>query len=130
MIEVGPLQSSEIRRALRNAVRQQIDLWDSIQTLEELIEVDFDPLLWVETTSRLLRSGDDLSMAHVKDYLDRGPIYVDSGPRSVRLPELLFKALTRAVDRQIKFWNVLEQLKRFVTVGFDPPAGFRLHARS
>jgi hypothetical protein len=59
-------------------------------------------------------------MAHAKDYLDGCPIYIDSGPRFVRLLELLLKALTRAVYLQIEFWNVLEQLKELVTVGFDP----------
>ena len=57
-------------------------------------------------------------MAHVKDYLDRGPIYIDSWTRCVHA--LLLTALTRAVDLQIEFWNALEQVNKLATVKLDP----------
>ena len=36
---------------LTKAVCLQIELWDAIADLQELVETDFDPLVWVQSTS-------------------------------------------------------------------------------
>ena len=54
---------------LTKAVSLQIELWDTVADLEEFVDVDFDPLGWVQTTSTILDTGTDLTLADVDEYL-------------------------------------------------------------
>jgi hypothetical protein len=54
---------------LTKAVCLQIELWDAIAELEEFVDVDFDPLGWVQTTSTIVDAGTDLTMSDEDDYL-------------------------------------------------------------
>jgi hypothetical protein len=107
-------------RTLRNVVCRQIEFWDCINRLEELVDMPVDPQLWVEKTSTVVTSGGDLTLAHVEDYLAKGLIHVVSENWFFSNRKLLFSELTNAVDLCIKFRNALEQLKRLVDVKFDP----------
>jgi hypothetical protein len=88
--------------------------------LEGLVDMDADPQLWVERTSKVVTSGSDLTLAHVGDYLAGGLIHVVSESWHFPNRELLLPELTNAVNLHIKFRNALEQLKRLVDVKFDP----------
>jgi hypothetical protein len=107
-------------RTLRNVVCRQIELWDCINRLEGLVDMATDAQLWVETTSTVVTSGSDLTLAHVGDYLASCSIQVDSEGAYVPNCELLLPELTNAVNLQIEFRNALEQLKKLVDVKFDP----------
>jgi hypothetical protein len=112
-------------RTLRNVVCRQIEFWDCINRLEELVDIASDPQLWVERISTVVTSGGDLTLTHVGDYLAGGLIHVVSeSSEGLHFPnrELLLPELTNAVNLQIEFRNALEQLKRFVDVTFDPAA--------
>jgi hypothetical protein len=109
-------------RTLRNVVCRQIEFWDCINRLEELVDMDADPQLWVERTSSLVTSGSDLTLAHVEDYLAGGLIHDVSKSWHFPNRELLLPELANAVNLHIKFRNALEQLKRLVDVKFDPAA--------
>jgi hypothetical protein len=109
-------------RTLRNVVCRQIEFWDCINRLEALVDMATDPQLWVERTSAAVRSGSDLTLAHVEDYLAGGLIHVVSERWNFPNRELLLPELTNAVNLHIKFRNALEQLKRLVDVKFDPAA--------
>jgi hypothetical protein len=63
------LRWRELLRKLTKAVCLQIELWDTVADLEALVDTDFDPLAWVQTTSTDVESGNDLTMADVDDYL-------------------------------------------------------------
>jgi hypothetical protein len=54
---------------LKIAVCLQIELWNAIGRLEELLPSDFDPLIWVQATSTIVDTGMELTMADVDDYL-------------------------------------------------------------
>jgi hypothetical protein len=54
---------------LTKAVCLQIELWDAIADLQELVETDFDPLVWVQSTSIVVDAGTDLTLSDVDDYL-------------------------------------------------------------
>jgi hypothetical protein len=54
---------------LTKAVCLQIALWDAIADLQELIETDFDPLVWVQSISIVINAGTDLTLSEVEDYL-------------------------------------------------------------
>lgn len=54
---------------LTKAVCLQIELWDVIADLQELVETDFDPLVWVQSTSIVVNAGTDLTLSDVDDYL-------------------------------------------------------------
>ena len=107
-------------RTLRNVVCRQIELWDCINRLEGLVDLATDAQLWIETTSTMVTSGSDLTLAHVGDYLASYSIQVDSEGAYVPNCELLLPELTNAVNLQIEFRNALEQLKKLVDVKFDP----------
>ena len=107
-------------RTLRNVVCRQIEFWDCINRLEGLVDIAADPQLWVERTSTVVTSGNDLTLAHVEDYLARSLIHVVSESWHFPNRELLFPELANAVNLHIKFRNALEQLKRLVAVKFDP----------
>ena len=107
-------------RTLRKVVCRQIEFWDSINRLEGLVDMATDAQLWVETTSTVVTSGSDLTLAHVGDYLASCSIQVDSEGAYVPNCELLLPELTNAVNLQIEFRNALEQLKQLVDVKFDP----------
>jgi hypothetical protein len=107
-------------RTLRNVVCRQIELWDCINRLEGLVDMATDAQLWVETTSTVVTSGSDLTLAHVGDYLASCSIQVDSEGTYVPNCELLLPELSNAVNLQIEFRNALEQLKKLVDVKFDP----------
>jgi hypothetical protein len=107
-------------RTLRNAVCRQIEFWDCINRLEELIDIASDPQLWVERISTVVTSGSDLTLAHMGDYLACGVIHVASEGSYVPNCELLLPELIKAVNLQIDLRNALEQLKRLVDVKFDP----------
>jgi hypothetical protein len=109
-------------RTLRNVVCRQIEFWDCINRLEELVDTAADPQLWVERTSAAVTSGSDLTLAHVEDYLAGGLMHVVSESWYCPNRELLLPALINAVNLHIKFRNALEQLKRVVDVKFDPAA--------
>src|SRR5450432_862611 len=78
---------------LRNVVCKQIELWDCINRLEELVDMDVDAQLWVDGTSTLVPSGTDLTLAHVDDYLNRGLIHVISKNWNFANRELLLPKL-------------------------------------
>ena len=107
-------------RTLRNVVCRQIELWDCLNRLEGLVDMDTEAQLWVETTSTVVTSGSDLTLAHVGDYLASCSIQVESEGAYVPNCELLLPELTNAVNLQIEFRNALEQLKQLVDVKFDP----------
>lgn len=107
-------------RTLRNVVCRQIDLWDCLNRLEGLVDMATEAQLWVETTSTVVTSGSDLTLAHVGDYLASCSIQVESEGAYVPNCELLLPELTNAVNLQIEFRNALEQLKKLVDVKFDP----------
>ena len=54
---------------LTKAVCLQIELWDAIADLQELVETDFDPLVWIQSTSIVVDAGTDLTLSDVDDYL-------------------------------------------------------------
>jgi hypothetical protein len=54
---------------LKKAVCLQIELWEAVDYLEELTDSDFDPLIWIQTTSTDVDAGADLTMSDVDDYL-------------------------------------------------------------
>ena len=54
---------------LTKAVCLQIELWDAIADLQGLVETDFDPLVWVQSTSIVVDAGTDLTLCDVDDYL-------------------------------------------------------------
>jgi hypothetical protein len=54
---------------LTKAVCLQIELWDAIADLQELVATDFDPLVWVQSTSIVVDAGTDLTLSDVDDYL-------------------------------------------------------------
>ena len=107
-------------RTLRNVVCRQIEFWDAINRLEELVDVAADAQLWVERISAVVTAGSDLTLADVEDFLARGLIHVVSEGAYFPNCELLLPELSNAVDLQIKFRDALEQLKRLVEVKFDP----------
>jgi hypothetical protein len=109
-------------RTLRNVVCRQIEFWDCINRLEGLVDMAADPQLWVESTSAVVTSGSDLTLAHIEDYLASGLIHVVSESWYFPNRELLLPELTNAINLQIKFQDALEQLKRLVDVKFDPAA--------
>lgn len=109
-------------RALRNVVCRQIEFWDCINRLEELVDMDADPQLWVERTSTVVTSGSDLTLAHAEEYLACGLIHLVSQSGCFSGCEWLLPELTNAVNLHIKFRNALEQLKKLVEVKFDPAA--------
>ncbi len=109
-------------RTLRNVVSRQIELWDCINRLEALVDMDADPQLWVERTSTMVTNGSDLSLPDVDDYLATGLIHVVSESWNFSNRELLLPELTNAVNLNIKFRHALEQLKRLADVKFDPAA--------
>ena len=93
-----------------------------INGLDGLVDMAADPQLWVERTSTVVRSGSDLTLAHVEDYLARSLIHVVSESWHFPNREVLLPELANAVNLHIKFRNALEQLKRLVDVNFDPAA--------
>jgi hypothetical protein len=109
-------------RTLRNVVCREIEFWDCINRLEGLVDIAADPQLWVERTSKVVTSGNDLTLAHVEDYLARSLIHVVSESWHFPNRELLFPELANAVNLHIKFRDALGQLKRLVDVKFDPAA--------
>jgi hypothetical protein len=109
-------------RTLRKVVCRQIELWDCINRLEALVDMDADPQLWVDRASTLVTRGSDLSLAHVDDYLATGLIHVVSESWIFPNRELLLPELTNAVNLNIKFRQALKQLKALVDVKFDPVA--------
>ncbi len=81
-------------RTLRNVVCLQIELWDCINRLGALVDMDADPQLWVDRASTIVTSGSDLTLAHVDDYLATGLIYLvfetwNFPNRELLLPELI-----------------------------------------
>jgi hypothetical protein len=54
---------------LTKAVCLQIELWDAIADLQDLVKTDFDPLVWVQSTSIDVNAGTDLTLSDVDDYL-------------------------------------------------------------
>jgi hypothetical protein len=56
-------------QTLTKAVCLQIELWDAIADLQELVETDFDPLVWIQSTSIVVDAGTDLTLSDVDDYL-------------------------------------------------------------
>jgi hypothetical protein len=107
-------------RTLRNVVCRQIEFWDSINRLVELVDMVADPQLWVERISTTVTSGSDLTLTYVRDYLAGGLIHVVSDSWHFPNCEFLLPELTNAVNLQIEFRNALEQLKKLVDVKFDP----------
>ena len=107
-------------RTLRNVVCRQIEFWDCINRLEGLVDVAADPQLWVESISKVVTSGSDLTLVHVGEYLACGLIDVASEGSYIPNCELLLPELIKAVNLQIELRNALEQLKRLVDVKFDP----------
>ena len=107
-------------RTLRNVVCRQIELWDSINRLEGLVDMVADPQLWVERISISVTSGSDLTLTHVRDYLAGGLIHIVSESWHFPNCEFLLPELTNAVNLQTEFRNALEQLKKLVDVKFDP----------
>jgi hypothetical protein len=79
-----------------------------------------DPQLWVESISKVVTSGSDLTLVHVGEYLACGLIDVASEGSYIPNCELLLPELIKAVNLQIELRNALEQLKRLVDVKFDP----------
>ena len=109
-------------RTLRNVVCRQIEFWDCINRLESIVDMDADAQLWVERTTATVRSGRDLTLAHVQDYLATGLIHIVSESWKFPNSELLLLELANAVNLNIKFRKALEQLTRLVDVKFDPAA--------
>src|SRR3954451_4404755 len=89
-------------RTLRNVVCRQIELWDWINRLEALVDMDTDSQLWVDRISAVVTSGRDLTLAHVDDYLAAGLIHIVSGSWKFPNRELLLPELTNAVNLNIK----------------------------
>jgi hypothetical protein len=112
-------------RTLRNVVCRQIELWDCINRLEALVDMDVDAQLWVDRTSTRVASGRDLTLAHVDDYLATGLIHVVSESWAFPNRKFLLPELTNAVNLNIEFRHSLEQLKTLVDVKFDPVAWIR-----
>jgi hypothetical protein len=56
-------------RELKRAVCLQIELWEAVETLEDLTDSDFDPLIWIQAASTDVDTGTDLTMSDVDDYL-------------------------------------------------------------
>lgn len=112
-------------RTLRNVVCRQIELWDCINRLEALVDMDADPQLWVDRASAFVTNGGDLSLVHVDDYLATGLIHVVSESWNFPNRELLLPKLTYAVNLNIRFRHALAQLKSLVDVKFDPVAWIR-----
>ena len=64
------LRRREVRlQKLTKAVCLQIELWDAIADLQDLVETDFDPLVWVQSTSIVVDAGTDHTLSDVDDYL-------------------------------------------------------------
>ncbi len=54
---------------LTNAVNLNINFRHSLEQLKSLVDVKFDPVAWIRTTSTIVEEGMDLTMADVDDYL-------------------------------------------------------------
>jgi hypothetical protein len=54
---------------LTKVVCLQIELWDAVADVQELVETDFDPLVWVQSTSIVVDAGTDLTLYDIDDYL-------------------------------------------------------------
>ncbi len=65
-------------RTLRNVVSRQIEFWDCINRLERLVDMASDTQLWIERTSAVVNSGNELTLVDVDDYLATGLIHVVS----------------------------------------------------
>jgi hypothetical protein len=64
-----PDQRQLLLQKLTKAVCLQIELWDAVAELDELVDVDLDPLVWVQSRSIVVDAGTDLAMSDVDDYL-------------------------------------------------------------
>jgi hypothetical protein len=107
-------------RTLRNVVCRQIELWDCINRLEALVDMETDAQLWIDRMTTLVATGRDLTLAHVDDYLSTFRIHVISKNWNFANRESLLPKLTNAVNLNINFRHSLEQLKTLVDVNFDP----------
>jgi hypothetical protein len=54
---------------LTNAVDLYIKFQNALEQLKRLVDVKFDPAVWISTTSTIVGGGMDLTMADVDDYL-------------------------------------------------------------
>jgi hypothetical protein len=58
-----------ILNELRTAVDSQIELWEAIERIRELIGCDCDPLNWVQNASIFADSGKELAERDLEDFL-------------------------------------------------------------
>ena len=54
---------------LANAVNLHIEFQNALEQLTRMVNVKFDPVAWIRTTSTIVEGGRDLTMADVDDYL-------------------------------------------------------------
>jgi hypothetical protein len=67
--DLGFNNRESILKELRTAVDSQIELWEAIQRIRELIGCDCDPLNWIQNASIFADSGKELGERDLGDFL-------------------------------------------------------------
>lgn len=112
-------------RDLRTTVCKQIQFWNFINSLEELVNPDFDAQLWAETAANRVASGAELTLPDVNDFLNKNRIHIVSDSPHLPISNVLLRELGMAVDLQIAFWKALHRLEHLKRVDFDPEIWIR-----
>jgi len=70
---------------MKKAVSLQIEFWDSISRLEELIDFECDPTLWVQVVATDVNTAEELTMEDVDKFLPESKAIAENHMKYWRL---------------------------------------------